>query len=523
MSNNNARKQALKAHDAYQPKPTSLITYRSSGRVIAIGDDDALDRCRELPQGLNINLVSSTDASDGIQISGYLGDYVVSVSDQHGNATTHKADAVLDLHERPILAREMLPPGYFHVPPMDWGKQDLVEELENLTGEFEKPKYFDYDESICAHGVNGKIACRLCIDACPAEAIQSLVERIEVNPYLCQGGGTCATVCPSGAIRYLYPNLRDNGNRLRDMLRVYREHGGQQAVGLFYGQAYSPEHQLQAHDNLLPFPVEEMASAGMDMCLSALTYGAKQVILCVDDQVLAGSLEKLNAQLEWVQAILMGLGLEPACITTWSVDDALAFVDTGCNLEAAINDMPESKRSAIFQALDHLVTRLQPAHEIVELPDSAPLGEVVIDAEKCTLCMACVGVCPGKALQDGSNREKPEVFFIESLCLQCNGCVITCPEQAMTLVPRIVFDREVRNRARELNSDTPFACITCGKPFAPTSVIHKMQEKLKDHYMFDSERALNRLKMCEDCRVVDIAQDPEAMGGQFDPLKGFRD
>ena len=50
-----------------------------------------------------------------------------------------------------------------------------------------------------------------------------------------------------------------------------------------------------------------------------------------------------------------------------------------------------------------------------------------------------------------------------------------------------------------------------------------MQEKLKDHYMFDSERALNRLKMCEDCRVVDIAQDPEAMGGQFDPLKGFRD
>jgi hypothetical protein len=49
-----------------------------------------------------------------------------------------------------------------------------------------------------------------------------------------------------------------------------------------------------------------------------------------------------------------------------------------------------------------------------------------------------------------------------------------------------------------------------------------MQDKLKDHYMFSSERALERLKMCEDCRVVDIMQDPEGMGGQFDPQNRFR-
>ena len=74
------------------------------------------------------------------------------------------------------------------------------------------------DASICAHSVNGQTVCSRCIDACPAEAIVSIGERIEVNPNLCQGGGSCATVCPSGAIRYRYPNLRDNGKRLRDML-----------------------------------------------------------------------------------------------------------------------------------------------------------------------------------------------------------------------------------------------------------------------------------------------------------------
>jgi hypothetical protein len=36
--------------------------------------------------------------------------------------------------------------------------------------------------------------------------------------------------------------------------------------------------------------------------------------------------------------------------------------------------------------------------------------------------------------------------------------------------------------------------------------------------MFNSTRAMDRLKMCEDCRVVDIVQDPEAMKGSFDPL-----
>jgi len=71
--------------------------------------------------------------------------------------------------------------------------------------------------------------------------------------------------------------------------------------------------------------------------------------------------------------------------------------------------------------------------------------------------------------------------------------VQTCPEDAISLAPRM-----------------------------PASVIHKMQEKLKDHYMFSGERALDRLKMCDDCRVVDMAQDPEAMGGQFNPDKDFR-
>jgi len=522
MKNNPARDQALQARDAFKLKPTSLVGFNSAGRIIAVGEDAALKSCDHLPKSLNLNRVSSSGDGSRIQISGYLGEYVVSLTDKQGNVTSSKADAILDLHAQPIINREMLPAGYFHVSVADLGNAELIEELENLQGEFDKPRYFEYDPSICAHGVNGKIACRQCIDACPAEAIQSLGERIEVNSHLCQGGGSCTTVCPSGAIRYLYPNIRDNGQRLREMLRVYREQGGARGVVVFHADSYNPDSYLQEYDNLLPVRVEELASVGMDLCLSALVYGAAQVVLLVDEEVPSTSLANLDAQLDWLQAILAGLGLDPLCVATCSVNSDIADVGSGCSVEVAIYDMPDSKRNAIFQALDHLVNCLHPELAEVELPASAPFGDVVIDAAKCTLCMACVGACPGKALQDGSNREVPEVFFIENQCLQCTGCVITCPEQAVTLMPRIIFDRETRNRSRSLNSDTPFACISCGKAFAPTSVINKMQEKLKDHYMFSNARALDRLKMCEDCRVVDIVEDPEAFKGQFDPLDTSR-
>ncbi|NNE62473.1 MAG: 4Fe-4S binding protein [Gammaproteobacteria bacterium] len=222
--------------------------------------------------------------------------------------------------------------------------------------------------------------------------------------------------------------------------------------------------------------------------------------------------------MKWLQILLGGFGLNIDMMRLSTIEELLNSSVTETALAAAVYTMPNSKRQAIFQAVDHVYQHSDKSTEMVELPAGAPFGTAVIDESLCTLCMACVGACPGKALQDGSNREIPEVFFIESNCLQCGACVQTCPEDAIALFPRLVFDREARNKSRVLNQDVPFACIGCGKPFAPTSVIHKMQDRLKDHYMFGSSRALDRLKMCEDCRVADIVQDPEAIKGNFDPL-----
>ena len=513
-----AKQAALAALTGVAVEPTGLVSYQSRGKLLALGEADALPRCDVLPDSVDLTRIDCSGHQ--VEIVGHLGAFRVNLTDASGQITSHSSDAILDLHEQSLISVELPPPGYFHAP--DAVPTEVQESLQNLTGQFEKPKYFAYDASICAHSVNGRTVCARCIDSCPAGAIASIEEVIEVDPNLCQGGGSCATACPSGAIRYLYPNLKDQGKRVREMVRTYRAQGGAAPTVVFHAAETSTQAFVEAGPDRLPVAVEELASVGMDLCLSILAAGAGQIVLLADDTVPSRSRQTLEAQLRWLRVLLVELGLDPNTVSLSDADSPVAKISTNPDFESSQQDVPLDKRNAYFLALDHLVAQLTPDVDRVELPSPAPFGEVMIDADKCTLCMACISACPGRALQDGSNREVPEVFFIESNCLQCGACVQTCPEDAMTLHSRLLLDREARIRSRVLNQDKPFACISCGKPFAPTSVITKMQDKLKDHYMFNSDRALDRLKMCDDCRVADIVQDPDAMGGQFDPLKNFR-
>ena len=86
--------------------------------------------------------------------------------------------------------------------------------------------------------------------------------------------------------------------------------------------------------------------------------------------------------------------------------------------------------------------------------------------------------------------------------MQCGLCVTTCPENAITLQPRLLLTPQ-RKEARVLNESQPYACVRCGKPFGTLKAIEAMVGKLAGHAMFQGAAA-ERLKMCGDCRVIDI-------------------
>ncbi|MBE0550517.1 MAG: 4Fe-4S binding protein, partial [Rubrivivax sp.] len=126
---------------------------------------------------------------------------------------------------------------------------------------------------------------------------------------------------------------------------------------------------------------------------------------------------------------------------------------------------------------------------------------------KCTMCLSCVGACPVSALAD--NAERPQLRFIEKNCVQCGLCAVTCPEDAITLQPRLWLadGGKARKASRVLHEAEPFLCIRCSKPFGTLRGIESMMGKLAGHAMFQGAAA-ERLKMCTDCRVIDMYSNP---------------
>ncbi len=525
--NRTARTAAIEAMLRMPVETTSLVNYQSKGRAVIIGDNQALEVAPRLNRHLDTLLILTQGVEEpgvplvplggrSIRIEGYLGDFKIHLGEAgKPNAETVAADLILDLSPDALIESQIKPPGYRHAGFDEAELQLAMDELSALTGSFEKPRYFDYNPDICAHGHAGKTACTRCIDACPADAISSLAERIEVNAYLCQGGGVCATVCPSGAIQYVYPSARDNLDRLRRLLNVYRERGGEDATLVLITDATATDFEPPL-DNMLPFVVEELASVGLEFWLAALAYGARAIVLADDGGMPASSKQAVKEQLQFAGEILSALGYPQSVVSLARTEELAHRPDALMpTIDTAGFSGIGGKRKSAQLAIDHLYSQAVRPKPLATLSAGAPFGTADVDAKACTLCFSCVGACPGKALQTGGEGI-PQLLFVEENCLQCGMCTRTCPEDAIWITPRMLFDGEARKRKRKLHEEEPFLCTSCGKPFATRSVIDNMLNKLKGHYMFQTERARRRLTLCEDCRVIDIVQDQDAMMGGVD-------
>ena len=61
---------------------------------------------------------------------------------------------------------------------------DALLQLTDMVGEFDKPRYVDYDAKICAHSRSGIVGCTRCIDNCPTSAItaNTAEDRVTIDP-----------------------------------------------------------------------------------------------------------------------------------------------------------------------------------------------------------------------------------------------------------------------------------------------------------------------------------------------------
>ena len=443
-------------------------------------------------------------------------------------ARDERFDLVLDLSTQPLIKLHQPPQGYFAPGRDPLAQAKAARELTAMTGDFEKPKFFVYRDKICAHSRSGITGCTQCIDICSTAAISADGDHVKVEPHLCMGCGACATVCPSGAMTFAYPRVVDSGMRLKALLGTYTKAGGKQACILFHNATDGRDLIMRLGRRgkglparVIPLEAFHIASLGIDTLLGAIAYGAAQVVIVSTGAEAPGYLVALKREMGYAQQILTALGFGDGHFRLIEARDSEALEaaiwglpKAPAALPAATFNLSNEKRTTLDFIFEHLLKHALRPQEEIALTPGAPYGEVVVDKQKCTLCMACVGACPESALLD--SKERPQLKFIERNCVQCGLCEKTCPEDAISLAPRLLLTPRAKAEAL-LNEAGIFACIKCGKPFATKQMIDNMLGKLGAHSMFSEAGALERLKMCADCRVVDLLQN--AKHGSIHDLK----
>ena len=509
----------------------SSVTYRSGGRTLVVGSAaQALPWADHLASALPVTvlLLDGGDApvergypvyaARAVGVGGWLGAFEARWQMAGQPQQQARFDLVFDLCASPLIASHQHPHGYYAPGEDEAARRTAAAEIMEMTGEFEKPKYFSYKERICAHSRNGQQGCNACVTICSAQAISGAGDKIRVNPYLCAGCGACSTVCPTGAISYAFPTAAQTGSRIKAALGAYFEAGGQDPVLLLHSEAGLPLLEaVQGEGSLpgrvIPLALHHTASTGIDVWFSALAYGAAGVTVLMTGEEAPQYAAALDHQMGIAHTVLDGLGYAGPhfqllrATTPGELGVALGCAPRGeAPAQRASFNLAADKRNTLDYALDHLHRHAPQQPVDVALPTGAPFGAIAVDTKKCSLCMSCVGACPASAVMDTPNL--PQLRFVEQNCVQCGLCANTCPENAITLVPRMTFG-EARRKTVVLNESQPFHCIRCSKAFGTMHMVENMLSRLSQHSAFAGK--LDRLRMCGDCRVIDMMQ-PE---GEF--------
>jgi len=547
---------ALLAEAALDMEPAPAVTLESKGVCLVYGRDErAIEAAKQLAGRLEITVLLT--APDEIippgvmdvpifqgtiaNAKGHLGAFGVTVMgyaaanpssrgalsfEAPRNEAFSECDLIFDMSGRqPLFPAHEKRDGYVYVDVDDpVAVQKAIFGLADMVGEYDKPRYIRYDGDLCAHSRSRLTGCTRCLDVCPTSAITSAGDGVEFDPYICAGCGNCASVCPTGAATYQMPGGDGILQRLRTLLGAYRSAGGEDPILLMHDTRHGDEMigliaragpGLPA--NVIPFALNEVTQIGLDALAAALAYGASQICLLVGPGK-TGEMAGVAEQIGLAETVMEGLGYGGGRVHVIDERDPdavaarLAGLETRAPLPAGDFLPAGGKRERTMLALHHLHDRAPVPVDILPLPAGAPFGSVAVKTEGCTMCLACVGACPTGAIRD--DQDRPWLGFNEDACVQCGLCRNTCPESVITLEPRLNFSEKSRGTVT-LNEEEPFNCIRCGKPFGVRSTVERIAEQLAGkHYMFASGPQADRIRMCDDCRVIAQFEVPD------NPFKG---
>lgn len=521
-------KMAALIADATLPAPThKSFDIVSEGTCMIIGPHDvASEAAAKLADVLSVTVlldaghqIDHASAYDTVvgklhQAAGSLGQFDVTINafqqsliggrgtpalSEPRDGALSQCDIILDLTGgAPLFPAPEKRDGYLRADPKSaTAVANAIFAASQLTGTFEKPLYVRLETSLCAHSRAEKPACSNCLNVCPTGAILSAGEHVTIDPMICAGCGACSAVCPSGAITYDSPSPDHTFRRIHNLASAYRDAGGLDARLLVHDDHGAQMISLAARygrglpANVIPMDVSALSGFGHAEMLASLASGFTHVDILLGPKT---ERDALDLQLALADAI------SPNKIVLLDIADPDALSDHLFDqTPASPATSPILPLGTRRQVARLAAKSLNPGVEKIVLPQGAPYGAVVVDTDACTLCLACVSLCPSGAL--GDNPDLPQLRFQEDACLQCGLCTNICPEKAITLAPQLNLTDAAFTQTI-LNEEEPFACVECGNLFGVKSTVEKIMEKLAgNHAMFANPAAARMIQMCDSCRI----------------------
>ncbi|MHC1622999.1 MAG: 4Fe-4S binding protein [Candidatus Methanospirareceae archaeon] len=421
---------------------------------------------------------------------------------------------VLHVGQILVIDKDWQGPTYFGICKAD-DYEDALRKIPDVVlnlGAIRKEKYLALDLTRCASGRSELIGCEYCLP-CPYEAIERQGIKMVFSDVRCQGCGLCASLCPVSV-----PQLREYPNQLL-YSRIETLLAGElrPKVILFAGQENVENLNAVGRKKIRYPPVLPLFVPCLDLVsdahiLSAFERGADGVILwgCENSHR-----KQIESAVAFVRTTLSAFELGDRVLLMNDADpfDATAFAKEIGNFTEKLTPSPirkkkpeeidftKSKRDILLELMRIFRTKtgVQPTLVVENTP--FPFADVLIDASKCTLCNACVTLCPTNAL----SKDETKINFVYGDCVACSICKQACPEEAIELRRVLDFSQLTERSSKKLAEAEFIACAGCGKLFMPKAAFERMVKMIKESEEeeadeFSVEERLELLRYCEQCR-----------------------
>jgi len=365
----------------------------------------------------------------------------------------------------------------------------------------------------------GRQGCRLCVDACPLEAIRAEEHKVVIDTTICNGCGACIAACPYEAIIYPTFSVRELDSEIEGLLLpkdVALESRIIAAVcpRCLPAPAEDRATRLTFPPNVLPLKVPCLALVSPWLILRAFDMGAQGLALISGKGNCHSGIDPSQWQqsVQFVQGLFNCWNIEPERIKVFEVEE-----DAIHSIELAISKFAEE----IARLEPTPLSTSEPASLPVEgwwLPvlikemanklgnslggavstGSVPFGKVELDDSQCTGCSLCALDCATGALTVSSseNTDSYQLLFKHDYCVACGRCIEACPEKCLRLERILELDR-INSPPTVLFEDRIVRCYQCGGTVAPKAMIDRLQAKL--HAAGDSFPS--QLELCPECRI----------------------